>query len=135
MPRTVVHDSIDAPLELVFATVSSPERYAEAVPTISNTEFLSDLRQGVGTRFRSTRRMGGKQSDSHDNRQSVTELTITEHVNNERVRLTAESNNTIWETVYSVRRSGYLTVLTVSMEAHTSRLLLRARQRGPLNEA
>src|SRR5262245_44661539 len=132
MPRIVVEDSIDAPLDVVFATVSSPERYAAAVPSISKTEFLGELRHGVGTRFRSTRRMGGKQAateldagaDAGNNvrlrvtadnsRQSVTELTITECVDNERVRLTADSNNTVWETVYAVRRSGYLTVLTVT---------------------
>lgn len=142
MPRIVVQESIDAPLEVVFATVSNPERYAEAVPAISNTEFLGELRHGVGTRFRSTRRMGRQSANelattadgsnkarvkltADGSRQSVTELTITEHANNERVRLTAESGDTVWETLYSVRRSGYLTVLTVTMEAHTPRLLLR----------
>ena len=70
---------IDAPIEKVFAAVSDVRNFSEAVPHIVKVEFLTDQKTGVGTRFRETRLMGGKEAS--------TELEVTEYVENDRVRI------------------------------------------------
>ena len=72
-------------------------------------EFLSDTHTGVGTRFRETRVMKGKEQP--------TELEITEYIENERVRMVADSHGTVWDTVFSVALYGDGTRLTMVMDA------------------
>ncbi|MHC4668834.1 MAG: SRPBCC family protein [Planctomycetota bacterium] len=95
MGRTTVSRTIHAPIETVFATVAHIENFSKAVPHIVKVEFLSDVRAGVGTRFRETRLMGGKEAS--------TELEVTEYVENDRVRLVADTHGTVWDTVFTVR--------------------------------
>ena len=56
--------------------------------------FLSEVRTGVGTRFRETRLMHGKERS--------TELEVTEYVENERVRMVADTDGTVWDSVFVV---------------------------------
>ena len=79
MSRITVTRTIDAPIDLVFQTVADERRLSQALPHIVKVEFLSDVKAGVGTRFRETRLMNGKEA--------TTELEVTEFVENERVRL------------------------------------------------
>ena len=81
MSRIIVTRTIDAPIDLVFQTVADERRLSQALPHIVKVEFLSDVRAGVGTRFRETRLMNGKEA--------TTELEVTEFVENEHVRLVA----------------------------------------------
>ncbi len=85
---------VAAPLDLVFQTISDARNFREAVPHITKVEFLSEQRSGVGTRFRETRIMNGRE-------QSV-ELEVTEYAENERIRLVSDVGGTIWDTLFSV---------------------------------
>jgi len=67
--RLIVVRTIDAPMEIVFRTVADITQFSRALPHIVTVEFLSASRVGVGTRFRETRMMNGKQN--------VTELEVT----------------------------------------------------------
>lgn len=82
MSQTTAVRHIDAPIERVFSTVAHIENFAKAVPQIVATEFLTDVTSGVGTRFRETRLMHG--------RETTTVLEVTEYAENERVRIVAD---------------------------------------------
>ena len=62
MSRTTVSRTIDAPIERVFNAVADITEFSKALPHIVNVEFLTDSRLGVGTRFRETRLMRGKEA-------------------------------------------------------------------------
>ncbi|MEP6493862.1 MAG: SRPBCC family protein [bacterium] len=109
MSRMTVVRTIAAPAHVVFRTVADITQFAQAVPEIVKVEFLSDVRSGVGTRFRETRAMNGKHV--------VTELAITEFVDNERVRMVAESHGTVWDTTFTVKANGGQVILTTRMDA------------------
>ena len=117
MPTIRVVRSIAAPLELVFTTVADITQFRQAIPHIVNVEFLSATRSGVGTRFRETRLMNGKEMP--------TELEVTEYVKNDRIRLVADSHGTIWDTLFTVRSDQGRTELTMVMEAKGYKLLAK----------
>ena len=119
MTRTELSRTIDVPIGVVFETVSDISNFAKAVPHIVNVEFLSEVRAGVGTRFRETRMMG--------NRRATTDLQVTEFVVNERVRIVSDQGGTVWDTVFSVSATegGRATRLTMVMEARPYRFLAR----------
>ena len=77
---------------------------------IERVEFVSDIRTGLGTRFRETRVMRG--------RETTVELEITEFAPPERVRFLSEAGGVQWDTVFTVEaaRVGG-TRLTMVMEA------------------
>ena len=75
MVRFVVTRRIAAPVNVVFQTVAEIEQFSQAIPRIKRYEFLSESRSGVGTRFRETRSMNGKDR--------ATELEVTEYVENQ----------------------------------------------------
>ena len=87
---------IDAPADVVFRAVAHIEQFSQAVPGILRVEFLSDVKSGVGARFRETRMMMG--------REASTELEVTEYVENERVRIVSEAGGALWDTVFTVVR-------------------------------
>jgi len=115
MSRTTVVRTIDAPIEKVFDTVARVENFAKAVPQIVGTEFLSDVKSGVGTRFRETRRMRG--------RETTTDLEVTEYMENARVRIVADAGGTVWDTVFEVAPESDRVQLTVSMDAKAYKLM------------
>ena len=117
MTRTTVTRSIDAPLEVVFDTISDIRNFSKAVPEIINVEFLSDVHSGVGTRFRETRLMRG--------REASTVLEVTDFVDDERIRLVADSHGAIWDSEFTVRQHGGATELTLTMDARPHGLLAR----------
>ena len=114
MSKMVVTRTIDAPVEKVFETVGHIENFKRAIPHIVDVKFLSEQHSGVGTRFQETRLMGG--------REASTELEVTEWVENERVRIVADSGGTIWDTVFTVAAEGSGTVLEMEMEARPYKL-------------
>ena len=118
MGRTTVSRTIHAPIETVFDTVAHIENFSKAVPHIVNVEFLSDVKSGVGTRFRETRLMG--------RREASTELEVTEYVENERVRMVTDAGGTVWDTVFTVRPVSEGSVeLTLVMDANAHKLLAK----------
>lgn len=115
MSSMMITRTINAPVDVVFKTVSDIKQFSKAVPHIVKVEFLSDIKSGVGTRFRETRLMKG--------REAATELEVTEFVVNDRVRLVAESNGTIWDSLFVVKSENGRTLLTMTMEAKTDKLI------------
>ena len=94
MSRTEVHRTIAAPADQVFAAVADVEQFSRAVDDIERVEFVSDIRTGLGTRFRETRVMRG--------RETTVELEITEFAPPERVRFLSEAGGVQWDTVFTV---------------------------------
>ena len=119
MTRTTVRTTILAPVDAVFDLIADPVNYTKAVPHITKVEFLTDQRAGVGTRFRETREMRG--------REAVTELEVTEYVKDERVRMVSDVGGTVWDSVFTVTPTGDggATELELVMEARPHRLMAR----------
>ncbi len=118
MATTTASRMIDAPAERVFETVAQIENFSKAIPHITGIEFLSKQRKGVGTRFRETRVMGG--------REATTELEVTEYVPNEKVRLVSESGGTTWDTVFTVHPvAGAGTELKMVMDSTPHKLMAK----------
>ncbi|MGI9628151.1 MAG: SRPBCC family protein [Longimicrobiales bacterium] len=117
MSRVTVNTHINAPVDKVFDTIAHIENFAKAVPHIVSTEFLSDTRSGVGTRFRETRRMG-KREVSND-------LEVTEYVENDHVRIVTDSHGAVWDTLFSVKEKGGGTELAMVMDGRPYKFLQR----------
>lgn len=62
MNKVIVERTIAAPPERVFAASSNIPQWAEVVPAITKIEMLTDGPVGVGTRFRETRVMFGREA-------------------------------------------------------------------------
>lgn len=62
MPELSVEKYIEAPQEKVFAAASDFANGADLVGAIQKVEMLTDGPVGVGTRFRETRKMFGKEA-------------------------------------------------------------------------
>jgi uncharacterized protein YndB with AHSA1/START domain len=110
---TVVR-TIDAPVETVFRTVADINQFTKAIPHIVNVEILSEVQSGVGTRFRETRLMKGKEA--------TTELEVMEYVENEHVRIVADSHGVVWDTVFTTKVNDGKTELTMVMDARAHKL-------------
>ncbi len=117
MAQVTVQRHIAAPVDRVFQAVAHIENFAKAVPQISNVEFLTESHVGVGTRFRETRVMHGKEAS--------TELEVTEYEPNDRVRLVADSHGTVWDTVFTVKPANGGTDLEMVMDAKAYKLLAK----------
>lgn len=117
MSQTRSSRKIAASPEHVFDAVAHIENFSKAVPEIIKVEFLSDQRAGVGTRFRETRLMKG--------RETTTELEVTEYESPQRIRLVSDEGGTVWDTVFTVAPDGDEIVLTMVMDARPHTLLAR----------
>ncbi len=118
MSTTIVKRSIAAPVDVVFRAVADVNQFSQALQHIVKVEFLSETKTGLGTRFRETRLLHGKEN--------TTELHVTEFVENDHVRLVADSQGTVWDTVFTVRPADEKTLLTMRMDAHSKSLATRA---------
>lgn len=113
MPTITVRRRVCAPAELVFRAVSDIEHLPKTSPNILAIEFLSERRTGVGTRFRETRAMGGKQH--------ITEIEVAEYDPRLRtIRMIADTDGTVWDTRISVARESDGCELVYAMEARGS---------------
>ena len=117
MPRITIQRRVEAPLAQVFSVLADSETFAAALPHVVGHEFLTEQHQGVGTRFRETRLMNGKEE--------VTDLEVTEFVENEHVRVVTDSHGTIWDTVMSTSARGEHTDLELVMDARGHKLLTK----------
>ena len=105
---------IHAPIEKVFQTLARIEHFSKAVPGITNVEFLTEQEYGVGTRFRETRLMNGKEAS--------TELEVTELEENEHIRLVATAGGTVWDTIFFVAPEGNDVQMRMQMDARPQNL-------------
>lgn len=119
MTRTAITRTINAPVEAVFEAVANISKFTEAVPQIMRVDFLTESRGGVGTRFRETRKMRG--------REASTVLEVTEYVRNKHVRLVSDAGGTVWDSLFTVAPvgDGESTRLDLVMEARPYRLMAR----------
>lgn len=109
--------SIRAPAAKVFQTVADVRNFSKAVPHVIGIEFLTEQQSGVGTRFRETRLMDG--------REVHTELEVTEFVENERARLVSDAGGTIWDTVFTIKPDDGCVELQLVMDIRPYRLPAR----------
>jgi len=109
--------TIHAPAEKVFRTLAHVENFSKAVPGIQKIQFLSDHKTGVGTRFRETRLMNG--------REASTVLEVTEYVENRHVRMVSDAGGTIWDTAFTVDPQNDAVLMTMQMTARPHNLAAR----------
>lgn len=107
--------TINAPATTVFRTVADIQNFAKAIPDIVGVEFLSEQKSGVGTRFRETREINGKEA--------ATELEVTEYSENDYIRLVADSHGTVWDSAFTVKENGQYTTLKLVMESKPYKFL------------
>ena len=62
MTTVYVELDINRPAAEVFAVASDIEHFKERAPAIEHLEIVSDIRSGLGTRWRETRKVFGKSS-------------------------------------------------------------------------
>lgn len=117
MPSITISQTIAAPIDRVFQTVADIRQFSRALPHVMNVEFLTETRTGLGTRFRETRLMNRKEM--------ATELEVTEYVENECVRMIADSHGTVWDSTFTVAPKQSQTILTLTMDARAHKLLPR----------
>ena len=115
MTQIKVTTDIAAPLPLVFQTIADIREFSKVVPHIVNVEFLTEQQLGKGTRFVETRLMNGKEAS--------TELEVTEYVDNDKIRLVADSHGTVWDTTFTVTEQNGQTTLVMIMDAKAYKLL------------
>lgn len=93
----VSNRQIRSTVSRVFDTISKIDEFSKAIPGIDKIEILSGGPNGVGTRFRETRTIDGRQASSI--------LEVSELVANDRIRLDSEMMNTRWSTLFTVVQS------------------------------
>lgn len=109
MKPIIIVKLINAPVDKVFGTIAHIEEFSKVVDDIIKVEFISENKTGIGTRFRETRLMKGKEAS--------TELEIREYIENEMVRIVSDSHGTIWDTIFTVEKVNGATKLTTHMRA------------------
>lgn len=115
MSSITVAQQINAPVSLVFKTVSDIRDFSKAVTEIMNVEFLTEREYGIGTKFRETRNMNG--------REVSTELEVTEFKENEHIRIISDTMGTIWDSTFTVKAKENGTELILMMDANAYKLL------------
>lgn len=113
--RTVtVRQACSAPVELVWQIATDIEHHPDAIPGITKSEVLTDGDFGVGTRWRETRTMYGKEASE--------EMTITAVEDGRSYTAHAESRGmrytTTWE--FLPTEGGTEIVMTFGGEAVTT---------------
>ncbi|QEG24042.1 SRPBCC family protein [Mariniblastus fucicola] len=120
MAQTSISIHIQASTEKVFAAVAEIDSFPQRAEAIQKVEFLTKQHSGVGTRFRETRLLNG--------RESKTELEVTEYepdLPERRIRMVSDQGGTIWDTVFVVTDSGSGSTLNLKMDARPYKLVAR----------
>ena len=117
MSPVIISRTIDAPIDRVFRVISEPEQFQQAVPHITNVEFLTASRSGVGTRFKETRLMHG--------RESSVELEVLEYAHNDRIRLVSDAGGTVWDSLFTVSEENGKVTLHLQMDIRPHTLMAR----------
>ena len=109
--------NIKAPLDTVFKTISNASEFSNAIPHILEVEFLGDIREGVGTKFRETRLM--------NKRKATTTLEVTEYSKNERIRMVSKAGGTTWDSLFTLNQEENIVILSLEMKAIPHHILAR----------
>lgn len=113
---------IAAPPDRVFARLADIPRWPETISAITSVDMLTPGAVDVGTRFRETRMMFG--------RQATEEMVVAEMLAPSRLVLTAESHGTRYRAVHSIEAEGEGTRLKIIFEGKP--VTLTARLMSPL---
>ena len=117
MTKVRIQKRIAAPPAFIFHALVDVQGMPSRHPAVLRTEFLSDQREGVGTRFREVRQMGKKEF--------VSDLEITEFEPGQRVRMVTENHGTVWDTLFVLTPEGAGSLLEVEMDARAQKLMPR----------
>lgn len=112
-----VSESIRAPIGEVFAALTDLESYADRIPAIQKVEVLTDGEVRVGTRFRETRVMFGKQASET--------MEFTELDPPRGYLLEAHSHGAHYLTRHTLTEQGDVTVLEMSFEGRPETAMAR----------
>lgn len=104
MPGVTVSSRIEAPVERVFAAYTDLENAPSVISAIKRIEILTPGPVGVGTRFRETRVMMGKEATE--------EMTFAVFEPGARYVLTAESHGSKYTTTFRFTPEGNATRVT-----------------------
>jgi carbon monoxide dehydrogenase subunit G len=88
-----VSKNIAAPIQITFDVFSDIRKIEERIPGITKVEILSDIATGVGTRWRETRVMFG--------REATEEMEISTLKANQSYEVVAASNGMDYHTLYT----------------------------------
>lgn len=109
--------TIAAPVERVFAIAADFAGAPEVISGITRVEMLTDGPVGVGTRFRETRRLHG--------REGTEEMEVTEFEPNERYALGCESHGCLYRTVFRFVPAGEGTEVDMEFAATPQTLVAK----------
>lgn len=84
---------IDAPIERTFEVFADITKAQDRIAGITNIEILSDTTEGVGTRWRETRVLFG--------REATEEMEISAYQPNQSYEVVAASHGTEYHTIYT----------------------------------
>lgn len=100
---------IDAEPRIVFQTISNGDEFSKAIPDIVKVETLGETPAQVGTEFRETRLMNG--------REGTVTFRVTEIEPQKLLRMEAEMGGTHWNTWFTLQQCDARCELTMFMDA------------------
>lgn len=109
MGKINLNAQIDAPLEKVFSAYSDFPNAANRIEGINSVEMLSDGPVGVGTRFRETRTMFG--------REATEEMEITRFEANKLYTVSADSCGMKFDTTFRFTQQSGSTRVEMQMDS------------------
>lgn len=114
--------SINAPIDRVFDVFSDISKIGERIEGISQVDILSDVQQGLGTRWRETRVVFG--------REATEEMEISSFKPNQSYEVLAASNGSEYHSIYTFTDQGNTTL--VEMVHRTNAVSLIAKLMIPV---
>ena len=104
MPGIEIQRTIKSPPKKVFDVVAHLDVFAEAIPSISWAECLTEIERGVGCRYEVARMIGGRE------RSTVFEVVEYEPV--DYVRIISDIAGATWDASFTLEKDGKGTGLT-----------------------
>jgi len=117
MPTIEMTRIIKSPARRVFETVAHLGEFAEAIPTITAAECLTDQETGAGAQWRIFREINGR------DRSTIFE--VLEYEPTEWVRIVSEAGGATWDAGFELAKSGRQTELIWTLEATPTSLKAR----------
>jgi uncharacterized membrane protein len=112
-----VSKQINAPIEVTFGVVSDIEKAPEHISGIKRVEILSDVKQGLGTRWRETRLVFG--------REATEEMEISSFQPNRSYEAVSESRGTNYHTRFTFTEKAGGTLVEMTFSSTPTTLITR----------
>lgn len=117
MPDQIYSATIDAPVETVFEGFADFEQAADRVDAIESVEMLTDGPTRMGTQFKETRTMFG--------RQATETMEVTEFRQNRLITVSADSCGSHFDTRFQFTPQGDKTKVDVEMNIQAQTWIAR----------